>query len=410
MRESPLDWLERIGRRPIRPGPYSLELVTELLERLGRPQDSFLALHVAGTRGKGSTCALLAAALEEAGHAAGLTTSPHLVAVTERVRLRERDSTREELAGWLERVREAAGELEPSYFEALIATAFTAFADEGLPLAVVEVGLGGRLDATVLCNPAACAITRLGLEHRDRLGDTLAEIAGEKAGILKAGVPAVLAPNEPEAVSAVRSRAEAVGAPLRLLGETELAAAPDPGLPGAVQRENSAVAWALLEELARVEPRWAVSREQAEAGFAKVRWPGRLDRRSLDGVELLLDCAHDSASLAALIAHADATGFTPAALVFTCLGDKDLAALAGRLADAPAFAAAPVLVPELPGHPRARPAESVAAHLRAAGLDARAVAGVDAALDEAVGSGGPVAAFGSLVLAGAVLERVPSGS
>lgn len=406
MTGSPLDWLERIGRRPVRPGPYSLELVTELLERLGRPQDAFRALHVAGTRGKGSTCALLAAALEQAGLPAGLTTSPHLVAVTERIRLRERDATAEQLSGWLEQVRAAAAELEPSYFEALIAASFVAFAEQGLPLAVVEVGLGGRLDATVLCRPAACAITRLGLEHRDRLGDTLAEIAGEKAGILKSGVPAVLAPNEEEAVAAVAARARAVGAPLRRLGPEELADAPEPGLPGPAQRENAAVAWALLEELARVEPRWSVSREQAVAGFARVRWPGRLDRRRLGELELLIDCAHDETSLRALVEHAAATDFEPSAGVFTCLGDKDLDALAGVLASAPAFARSPFFVPELAAHPRARPAAEVVEHLAAAGLAARAVGGVDEALAEAARLGGPVAVFGSLVLAGALLARV----
>jgi dihydrofolate synthase/folylpolyglutamate synthase len=382
-------------------------LIGELLERLGRPQDSFRALHVAGTRGKGSTCALLSAALEAAGIPAGLTTSPNLVAITERIRLSDRDCREDELCGWLATVREASAELEPSYFEALMAAAFLAFAESGVPLAVVEVGLGGRLDASVLCRPVVTAVAKLGLEHRDRLGDTIEEIAREKAGIFKPGVPALLSPNAPEAVAVVRAHAAEVGAPLREIAGAELASAPACGLPGIVQRENAALAWAMLEELALVEPRWTVSRAQAEQGFAAVRWPGRLDRRRSEaGVPVLVDVAHDAASVRALVEAVEAAGDRPATLVFTCLSDKDLPEMAELLAASSAMRAAVVLVPEVE-HPRSRPAAEVVAALGTAGLSARVRDSVGTALTEALSGGGLVVAFGTFAVAGGVLELLP---
>lgn len=400
--------MRAVGRRPERPGPYSLALIGELLERLGRPQDDFLALHVAGTRGKGSTCALLSAALEEAGIPAGLTTSPNLVAITERIRLRERDCSEDDLRGWLALVREASGELQPSYFEALMAAAFVAFSSSGVPLAVVEVGLGGRLDASVLCRPVVTAVTRLGLEHCDRLGDTIEEIAFEKAGIFKAGVPAVMAPNAPEALAVADARARELGVPLRVIGDPELASAPESGLPGPVQRENAALAWAVLEELALADPRFPVSRSQAERGFAAVRWPGRLDRRrSATGVPVLVDVAHDVASVQALIAAVEQGGDRPATLLFTCLSDKDLPAMAELLAASGPMREAAVLVPTIE-HPRSRPAAEVVAALLAAGLEARPCASVEAGLSSALETGGAVIAFGTFAVAGGVLAALPS--
>ncbi len=399
--------MSAVGRRPQRPGAYSLELITELLERLGRPQDEFRALHVAGTRGKGSTCALLSAALEAAGIPAGLTTSPDLVSLTERIRLRERDCSEDELGGWVSSVREAAAELEPSYFEVLMAAAFVAFADSGLPLAVVEVGLGGRLDASVLCRPAVTAVTKLGLEHRDRLGDTIEAIALEKAGIFKPGVPAVLAPNAREAVAVVRAHAESLGVPLRLIGGVELSDAPPTGLAGGVQRENAAVAWAMLEELSLAEPRWTVSRAEAETGFAAVRWPGRLDRRrSPAGLPVLVDVAHDEPSVRALLETLEQGRERPATLLFTCLADKDLPAISRLLAGSEATRRSSFLVPESE-HPRARPAEQVVEALVALGLDGAPCESVAAGFAKAEGRGEAIVAFGTFAVAGGVLRLLP---
>ncbi len=362
---------------------------------------------MAGTRGKGSTCALLSAALEAAGIPAGLTTSPDLVSLTERIRLRERDCTEDELGGWVSTVREAAAGLEPSYFEVLMAAAFVAFADAGLPLAVVEVGLGGRLDASVLCRPAVTAVTQLGLEHRDRLGDTIEAIALEKAGIFKPGVPAVLAPNAREAVTVVEAHAERLGVPLRLIGEADLSDAPPTGLAGGVQRENAAVAWAMLEELSLAEPRWTVSRAEAETGFAAVRWPGRLDRReSAAGVSVLVDVAHDEPSVRALLEMLEQGRERPAALLFTCLADKNLTAIAHLLAGSEATRRARFLVPAIE-HPRARSPQQVVEALVGLGLDAVSCESVAAGFAAAEGEGEAFVAFGTFAVAGGVLRLLP---
>lgn len=402
-------WLQELARREARPGPYTLDLMRELLARLGDPQLGVPALHVAGTRGKGSTCALLAAALDAAGRRVGLTTSPHLVHPRERIRIGADDLDGEAFAELVERVRRAAGDLRPSFFEMIVAAAFLAFRDARVEVAVVEVGLGGRLDATNLCRPAVTAITRLGLDHADRLGDTRVAVAREKAGILKPGVPAVVAPGAPEALAEIRRVAAAVGAPLVEVSAEDVAAALPTSLAGRCQAENAAVAEAVLRELSRFEGgRLAVDAAAMRCGFAAVRWPARLQRACWQGIELLVDVAHDAESVRELTEHV-APGAAPAAVVFTCLGDKDLESMAGLLAASPPFARAIYLVPEL-DDARARPARETAAALTAAGLTARPAGSVREALTAAVerarAVGAGVAAFGSFRVAGAVLEVV----
>jgi len=202
----------------IKPG---LELMTELLDALGNPQTRFLSLHVAGTNGKGSTCAILERLSRELGLKTGLYTSPHLVRVNERIRLQGQEVADDSLHRALDRIEAVEGALSrlPTFFEMLTAAAFLIFAEEGVQLAVLETGMGGRLDATNVVTPLVSVITRVDLDHMQYLGDTLSAIAFEKAGILKPGRPAVLTPQAEEAMAVLARRAEELDCPVRLSGE-----------------------------------------------------------------------------------------------------------------------------------------------------------------------------------------------
>jgi dihydrofolate synthase/folylpolyglutamate synthase len=400
-----------LGRRELRPGPWTLDVIRELLRRLDHPQEAFPAIHVTGTRGKGSTCAMLERALREAGFRTGLTTSPHLLSPRERIRICGSDLAAARFWPLVERVRDAAEDLAAGYFEVLTAAAFVAFSEAKVDIAVVEVGLGGRVDATNVVRTRVGVVTRLGMDHAQRLGGTRASIAREKAGILHPGMRAVIAPNLPEVVEVVAEQAQRVGIPLRRVGTDAVLAAPPTSLDGAVQRENAAVALATLEELDTAsEGRLRVPTELARRALLDVRWRARLELmpRALDGVDLLLDVAHDVDGTRALVDHLAER--TPSAVVFACLADKDLEGITAILRAAPAFARAVTFVPQLAGH-RSRPADEVAAVLVAAGLRARACAGVAEALRAArglAGEGGPaealVVAFGSFVLASEILR------
>jgi dihydrofolate synthase/folylpolyglutamate synthase len=309
-----LDFLSRLGPSSIHLG---LERVRETLEALGHPERLLPTLHVAGTNGKGSTCAFASAALHAAGHRVGLYTSPHLVRVNERIRVGGVEIPDEVFGQRILEVLErhpAATSL--TYFEFGTVVAFWHFAREAVDVAVLEVGLGGRLDATTLCQPLVTAITPVSFDHMEYLGHTLGAIAGEKAGILKPGVPVVVGRQEPEALAAIERRAGEVGAPVLLEGrDFSLRARSDGrlayeglglslegltlGLRGEHQWGNAAVALAALEQLSsRGVP---VSPEAARTGLAGARWPGRLEE--LGGQPpVLLDGAHNRAGVEVLLA------------------------------------------------------------------------------------------------------------
>ena len=282
--------------------PLAMRLGLERMERglaaLGHPERRLRALHVAGTNGKGSTCAMAAEALRRAGYRTGLYTSPHLVRFNERVALDGEPITDAALARRVEEVRRAcpwhdAGEGERlTYFEFATLVALLHFAEEGAGAVVLEVGLGGRLDATNVVLPLACAVSRVGLDHTELLGVTLAAIAREKGGIFKRGVPAVVAHDQPaEALLALRAEAAARGAPL------EVAPPSHPGpvaLAGLHQQANAALAAAALRLLDRAG--LPVGEDAIRAGLAGARWPGRLE--TVGGV--LLDGAHNPDGAAAL--------------------------------------------------------------------------------------------------------------
>lgn len=288
-----------------------LERIASLLDELGNPERACRWVHVAGTNGKGSTSAMIEAGLRAAGIRTGLYTSPHLIEPVERIQIGGEPVDQEQFATAFDRVHETsermvhAGELDthPTFFETVTAMAFVLFAGANLDTGVLEVGLGGRLDATNVITPALCVITPIDYDHQIFLGDTIEQIAAEKAGILKPGVPAVFAVQRPEAEAILRTRAQAPYMLSRDWPITELAIDARGSrfcvrgleircpLAGEHQVENARVAAMALAQLG-VSP----------AGIAATRWPGRLEHVS-EQPEIILDGAHNPAGTRALAAY-----------------------------------------------------------------------------------------------------------
>ena len=273
-----------------------LERMERVLSRLGNPEKAYQVVHLAGTNGKGSTAALIEAGLRGAGLRTGLYTSPHLCRFTERIRVEGREIPGSRLAALLDRV-EAVADPDLTFFEAVTAMALLHFAEAEVELAVLETGLGGRLDATNTVTPLVAVITPIQLDHVEILGPDLEHIAAEKAGIIKPGVPTLAAPpTSPEVRNVLESRARAQGGP-RILwqGEDFPAEADLPGWTSGFQRQNAALALETLEQLRGAG--LSVPREAATRAMSGARWPGRVERV---GGTLVLDGAHNPAGCAAL--------------------------------------------------------------------------------------------------------------
>jgi dihydrofolate synthase/folylpolyglutamate synthase len=335
-------------------GRLGLRRVRALVDALGAPDTSVRMLHVAGSKGKGSTAALAAAALTASGRKTGLYTSPHLHGFNERVAIDGQPLDRAIFGDLAVRTDEAASVLERDQpdlgaittFELLTAMAFLAFAEAGCDVAVIEVGLGGDYDATNVIDPAACAITRIDLEHTAILGDTLAAIAATKAGIIKPHRPVAIGPNPPEAKSVFEAAADGVASQLLLGGRDWTTAGgwqsctlSGPwgalrevalSLPGDHQVENAGTAAAALWLLA--EAGMPVGEAAVRAGFAAARWPGRFERVERDGV-IVLDGAHTPAAAAALRRTLEHE-FPDESAVFVlgCSSDKPVAEIVSELA------------------------------------------------------------------------------
>ena len=377
----------------MRPG---LGRTRALLASLGNPQSSFVSILIAGTNGKGSTAATISALLAAGGVRAGLYTSPHLVSVTERIRIEDVDVSSESLDGALGVVARIAapGLRGPTYFEALTAAAFELFRRARVSVAIVEVGIGGRLDATNVLWPDVSVVTNVAADHLDVLGPALEDVAREKAGIFRKGQPALLGAlgtaDGPRA--ALHAEARRIGARL-----VEIPPAADAvfSLPGAHQRQNLALALAAARAVAPLDEA-AVSR-----GLAAVRWPGRLQRLEREGARpLLLDGAHNPPGASALAEHLDVTGLAGRVdLLFGGMSDKDLPGVFAPLA-----ARARRIVLVAPESPRAEKPEALRARLGRPDLEtADSVAEGLARLEEA-GGDGPVLVAGSLYLVGEVLR------
>lgn len=293
----------------------------------GEPQRHFAALHVGGTNGKGSVAVLVAEALRAAGRRVGLYTSPHLVDVRERMLVDGRPIPREAFAAWTTELMPHLEATGASFFEATTAIAFADFAARGVDVAVVEVGLGGRLDATNVVEPVACAVTRIALEHTDYLGPTLAHIAREKAGIAKPGVPLVVGESDPALATILREVAIAAGAPVVEVPADETYDAPL-ALRGRHQRRNAAVARALLGALPDA---WRPGEAAVRTGFARARLPGRFERRG----PWLFDVAHNPDGIRTLVdALANERPPGPVHAVTCILKDKDWRTMLALLAPA----------------------------------------------------------------------------
>ena len=308
---------------------FGLENITAIVERLGRPDRTFKSVHVAGTNGKGSVTAMVDAALRAAGHRTARYTSPHLTDLSERFVIGGRPVAHDTLVCAVATVRDVVESLrfdgtlgvQPTFFEVTTAVAFELFRRAEVEIAVLEVGLGGRLDATNIVSPVVTAITSIALDHQLYLGSTLAEIAFEKAGIIKAGVPVVVGPVDPESLSVIARVANERGATLIRATPAD-AAAFTLGLHGDHQRANAGVAVRLLEQLTARGV--GVPSDAVARGLADPEWPGRLDQRRLpDGRELLLDAAHNPAGAAALASYLTAES-QRRPLVFAAMRDKDI--------------------------------------------------------------------------------------
>jgi len=412
---------------------FGLETMRALVAEMGHPERAYPCLLIAGTNGKGSVAAYCDAALRASGLRTGRYTSPHLVRVNERITVDGREITDRDFATAVRAVRDAADRLvrrrvleaHPTFFEVLTAAALAHFRRLQVDVAVLEVGLGGRLDATNVVEPLASAIVSLAFDHEVYLGRSLASIAAEKAGVMREGRSTVIGPLPEEARRAVRTRARVVGARVvEALREARLVA-PEPGpgggprprlalitpsaayrgllpLPGAHQRDNLLVAIRLLEEAKRAG--LGVNLARVAGAVAGTRWPGRLQRIPGEPA-IVLDGAHNPAGARALAAHL--SGGPPFALVFAAMADKDVRGLARAL-----FPLASEIVLTTPRVSRAASPEELAR--RSGRLASRAHREPSVAralrlarrLARARGPRTEVVVAGSLYLVGAVLALV----
>ena len=324
------------------------------LEKLGDPQRRFAAVQIAGTNGKGSTAAMTEAMLRAAGLRTGLYTSPHLCRFTERIRIAGREADGDRLAGLDERV--AATGVRLTYFEIATALAFLAMAEDGVDIAVLETGLGGRLDAVTTCEPIATAVTSIGIDHTGYLGGTLADIAREKAGIIKPGVPCFVGRLPDEADAVIDGIAAAAGAPLARVGRDFVLPRAPVALGGAHQRSNAAIAVALARRAAEHLGK-PLDDQMVTSALASVEWPGRLEAVTPD---VWLDCAHNAEAARALAAGIAALARGRRVVLLTSIvDDKDPAAIFAALSK---VAAAVVLTRS--ANPRALPTHVLAAAAR----------------------------------------------
>jgi dihydrofolate synthase/folylpolyglutamate synthase len=455
---------ERMRRVRYNADTFSLQRAAGLLAAVGNPQDHFRSVHVAGTKGKGSTAAMVEAILRRHGLRTGLFVSPHLVDLRERIQIDrqmvERDVMRRMVGRVAEAIDKSFHDDQPTFFEVMTAVGFLAFAEAAVDVAVIEVGLGGRLDSTNVVRPEVAVITGLSLDHVQQLGPDLASIAREKAGIAKAGVPLVVAPQEAEAEAVIAAVAAEVGARLiRICSETGSTCAtvglPDRGgrqpilarsdKPTVAHRLPSEVLFAWTKEFITEKPAGRLTVRTARAVYdnlllslagrfqganaacavaaaeivlgeltdaakvrsalAEVEWPGRME--VFPGpVTVILDGAHNARSIAELCAAvADYYPGRRTVYLFAAAADKDVAGMCRELAKAGA-----AVVFTRTDNPRAADPEELAAALRAAGGSVLGtnpdIAAAFALAKSKAGNGGIVVATGSLYLVGALFERV----
>lgn len=397
----------------------TLDRMWRLLEALGNPQDHLPpVIHVAGTNGKGSALAMIRAGLEGAGHVVHVYTSPHLARFHERIRLAGQLIDETALSDVLDECYALNGGENITYFEITTAAALLAFSRVKADYTLLEVGLGGRLDATnVIAQPRLTAITPVSIDHQQFLGDTLPEIATEKAGIIRRGVPCIVGPQDDAALEVIEAQAARLGAPLLVHGqhwhvgqeagrlvfqdETGLLDLSLPVLPGAHQIQNAGTALAVLRALGAGETAF-------DAAMTHADWPARMQRlrvgplvEAAGDMELWLDGGHNPAAGQAIAAHLAQRPERPTYLICGMLNTKDIAGFLRPLSEARALYAV-----SIPGETNTLPAADTAKAARAVGLEAHEAADVASALVQikAQDPNARVLICGSLYLAGNLLK------
>jgi len=396
---------------------FGLKLGLDNTRRLaalaGNPQDRLRFVHVAGTNGKGSTCAMLDGIYRAAGLRVGLFTSPHLISFRERIQVNRAPIPEAEVVRLVERVqgllRGFPRDHSPTFFEVVTVIALCYFAEQSCDLVIWETGMGGRLDATNIVTPVASVITNIQFDHEQWLGNTLAKIAAEKAGIIKPGVPVVTAADAPEALAVIRAAAGLAQAPLVIL---DAAVAHRPPLDtlalplaGEHQKQNAGLALATVRALAT---RFPVTEEAVRQGLAAVRWPGRLQvLETAPGCLTLLDGAHNPAGVQALeSALAQSYPDRRPVMIFGVLRDKDWPAMCHRLSP---LAEAIYLVPVASARSATPDELRPACQITASGVPIRACSSLEAALE--LTRNAPFRLItGSLYLIGEALERLEPAS
>ncbi len=381
---------------------FKLERVHTLLRQLGDPHQTYPTLHIAGTKGKGSVSAMLAAIAQAGGLRTGLFTSPHLHTYRDRIQINGEAISRSDMAALIEEIKPSVdSDPDLTMFEATAALGFLYFARQKVDLAVMEVGLGGRLDATNVIHPEISVITSLSLDHTAILGNSLAEIAGEKAGIIKPDVPLVSAPQQPEALAVLRQVADERHAPLVVVGQDWTwepghrtlagqvvavrkmsAASPfdgnyDVALLGDFQQENAAVAVAAAAVLYETGHDWATP-QAVRDGLQRVYWPGRMEVLSQDP-PVVVDCAHNPYSTQVLM-HSLRAWFpdTRWLLIYGASADKDIDGMLRAL-----LPNCEHIIAARSYHPRAATPEQLVVYCAALGRDAESCTDARHALDQA---------------------------
>ena len=417
----PLDFLfslERLGMK------FGLENMRALCAALDHPEQRFASIIIGGTNGKGSVTAMTSAALHAAGHRVGRYISPHLQRLEERFVIAEQEVATTDLRNAAGTIRDAVDRLiengtlsaPPTFFECATAIAFELFRRHAVSVAVLEVGLGGRLDATNVVSPIAAAITSIDFDHQAQLGHDLASIAGEKAGIIKPGIPVICGPLPPEADAVIAEACRARGATLmRARADVRVEPSMADGretvdlrsaahdfrglrlaLEGEHQIDNAAVVMRLLEAIDGCG--FAVSAEAIRTGLTTAHWPARLERVTWHGATVLLDAAHNPAGARALASYLHRHGWHGATLVFGAMRDKDVDGIL-----APLLPLTGRVICTTADSPRAMPAEDLATHARRlepAGQEIAAIPDPRAAVEAACRPGEHVVVAGSVFLVG----------
>ena len=410
----------------------SLDHTKECLRRLGNPQDKFKVIHVAGTNGKGSTCAFLTSVLREAGYSCGLFTSPHLVEINERFQINEEVIDDDTFLRAFEKVKKLSDELvaegsyHPTYFETLLLMGMVIFADAGVDYVVLETGLGGRLDATTAVeNPVACVITSISFDHMQYLGNTIEAIAGEKAGIIVPGVPVIYDGNDPKAAGVIRAKAQELNSPYYEVTrkDTEIIRNTRSGIDFSFKNEyygntvfsipfiavyqvmNSSLAIKTIEVLKDVIP---VSADAVKKGLLETRWQGRMET-VLPGV--IVDGAHNEDGVEKFVETAEHFQKEfPLTLLFSAVDDKDYTDMIRTICSRIRFRH--VIVTQVGGY-RKVPVEELAEIFREDGVpEVEAIEDVPAAFERAVkekGEDGMLFCVGSLYLVGEIKTALLKG-